>query len=60
MWTSVLTQTFTGWRIREALAVVVAEVKGLLEMLGRAEPQPVLVDLQRSLQGTDLTAPETA
>lgn len=39
---------------------MVVEVQGLLEMLKGAEPGAVLVGLQSSLQGTDLTAPETA
>jgi len=47
-------------RILEPLAVLVMGVQGLLEVLGGAEPQVVLVGLQHPLQGTDLTAPETA
>ncbi|KAA8583275.1 hypothetical protein FQN60_015821, partial [Etheostoma spectabile] len=46
--------------ILEGLGVVILEVKGLQIILGGAELQAILVGLQCSLQGTDLTAPETA
>lgn len=47
-------------RILEALAVVIVGVEGLLESLKGAECEAVLVGLERPLQGSDLTAPETA
>lgn len=46
-------------RILETLAEVVLRAQHVQEMLRSAEPHTLLVGLKTSLQGIDLTAPET-